>query len=64
MLLSYLDFDKSFNIHTDSSNLQLDVVISQNKKPIAYYSRKLNPTQTHNTMTDKESLAIFVQHPH
>ena len=46
MLLSYPNFDKPFDIHTNASDLQLGVVISQNKKPIAFYSRKLNFANT------------------
>ena len=58
MLLSYLDFNQPFDIHTDASDLQLGAVISQNKKPIMFYSRKLNPAQTRYTTTEKELLAI------
>ena len=57
-LLSYPDFNKPFDIHTDASDLQLGAVISQNGKPIAFYSRKLNPAQTRYTATEKELLAI------
>ena len=42
----------------DASNLQLGAVISQNDKPIAFYSRKLNQAQTRYTTTEKELLAI------
>ena len=35
-----------FEIHTDASKTQLESVISQHGKPIAFYSRKLNPAQT------------------
>jgi hypothetical protein len=45
-LLVYPDFTKPFVIHTDASHTQLGAVISQNDKPIAFYSRKLNPAQT------------------
>ena len=57
-LLSYPNFNKPFDIHTNASNHQLGAVISQNKKTIAFYSRKLNPAQTQYTMTEKELLAI------
>ena len=57
-LLSYPNFDKPFDIHTNASDLQLGTVISQNYKPIAFYSRKLNPAQTRYTTTEKELLAI------
>ena len=46
MLLAYPNFNKPFDIHTDASHMQLGAVISQDGKPIAFYSRKLNPAQT------------------
>ena len=42
-LLAYPNFNKGFEIHTDASLYQLGACISQNGKPIAFYSRKLNP---------------------
>jgi hypothetical protein len=46
MLLAYPDFNKPFIKHTDTSHKHLSAVISQDKCPIAFYSRKLNPAQT------------------
>ena len=46
VLLAYPDFNLPFDIHTDAIKLQLGAVISQNGKPIAFYSHKLNPAQT------------------
>ena len=57
-LLSYPDFKKPFEIHTDTSHTQLGVVISQNNKPIAFYSRKLQLAQTQCTTTERELLSI------
>jgi hypothetical protein len=57
-LLFYPDFTKPFVIHTDASHTQLGAVISQNDKPIAFYSRKLNPAQTRYTTTERELLSI------
>ena len=57
-LLSYPNFNQPFDIHTDASDLLLGAVISQNSKPIAFYSIKINPAQTHYTTTYKELLAI------
>ena len=42
-LLAFPDFNQAFEIHTDASHTQLGAVISQQNKPIAFYSRKLNP---------------------
>jgi hypothetical protein len=58
VLLSYPDFTKEFVIHTDASHTQLGGVISQDGKPIAFYSRKLNPAQTRYTTTERELLSI------
>ena len=57
-LLAYPNFDEEFHIHTDASHTQLGAVISQNKKPIAFYSRKLSDAQTRYTTTERELLAI------
>ena len=58
MLLSYPNFNQTFDIHMDTSNLQLGAVISQNGKPIVFNSKKLNPEQTGYTTTEKELLTI------
>ena len=42
-MLAYPDFNKEFVIHTDASHTQLGAVISQNNRPIAFYSQKLKP---------------------
>ena len=57
-LLAYPDFSKPFEIHTDASKVQLGAMISQNNKPIAFYTRKLSPAQTRYTTTERELLSI------
>ena len=57
-LLAFPDFNKTFEIHTDASKIQLGAIISQDGKPIAFYSRKLNPAQTRYTTTERELLSI------
>ncbi len=57
-LLAYPNFNKPFDIHTDASHQQLGSVISQDGKPIAFYSRKLNSAQTRYTTTERELLSI------
>ena len=52
------DFSKPFEIHTDASKYQLGAVITQENKPIAFFSRKLNKAQRNYTVTELELLAI------
>ena len=57
-MLSYPDWTRPFIIHTDASDKQIGAVISQNDKPIAFFSRKFNSAQRNYTTTEKELLAI------
>jgi hypothetical protein len=57
-ILAYPNFEIPFEVHIDASAYQLGAVISQNGKPIAFYSRKLTPTQTWHTTTERELLSI------
>ena len=45
-LLIYEYFNKQFDIHTDAIEFQLEEVITQDGKPIAFYSRKLTVLKT------------------
>jgi len=58
MMLAYPNFNKPFQIHTDASHYQLGAVVSQEGKPMAFYSRKLNPAQTWYTITERELLSV------
>jgi transposase InsO family protein len=59
VLLAYPDFNKPFHIYTDASDHQLGAVIMQDKKPIAFYSRKLNAAQRRYTTTERELLSTI-----
>jgi hypothetical protein len=56
VLLCYPDFNKPFLFHpySDASDHQLGAVIMQDKKPIAFYSRKLNAAQKRYITTERE----------
>ena len=58
VVLAYLDFTKPFEIYMDASMMQLGAVITQDNRPIAFFSRKLSETQTKYSVTEIELLAI------
>jgi hypothetical protein len=53
-ILAHPNFEIPSKIHTDASAYQLGVFVSQNGKPIAFFSRKLAPAQTRYTTTERE----------
>ena len=57
-IASNTDFNAPFEIQTDAYKLQIDAVISQKGKPIAFYSQKMNSAQQNYTTTEKELLSI------
>ena len=56
--LAYPDYSQGFEIYTDSSKLQLGAVITQQNRPLAFFSRKLSPAQQKYSVTKQELLAI------
>jgi hypothetical protein len=56
--LAYPDFNKVFEIYTDASSKQLGAVITQDNRPIAFFSRKLSDTQSKYSVAKIELLAI------
>ena len=58
VVLVYLDNSKVFEIYTDASSKQLGAVITQDNRPIAFFSRKLSNAQRKYSITEIELLAI------
>jgi hypothetical protein len=56
--LAYPYYSKPFEIYTDGSKKQLGAVITQNNRPIAFFSRKLSEAQQKYSVTEIELLAI------
>ncbi len=57
-MLAYPDFSKPFEIYTYASTKQLGAVITQENRPIAFFSRKLFGVQSKYTITKLKLLAI------
>ena len=58
MLLSYPDWTIPFTVHNYASDKNLGAVISQNNKPIFFFSRIFRNPQRNYTTTEKELIAI------
>jgi hypothetical protein len=57
-VLAYPDFLKPFEIYTDASSTQLGAVITQDNRPIAFFSKKLSKMQQKYSVMEIELLAI------
>ncbi len=58
VVLAYPDYNKVFEIYTDASSKQLGAVITQDNRPIVFFSWKLSDTQCKYSVTNIELLAI------
>jgi hypothetical protein len=58
VVLAYLDYSKVFKIYTDDSSKQLGAVITQDNRPITFFSWKLSDVQRKYSVTKIELLAI------
>ena len=58
VLLAYPQYGEVFDIYTDASTRQLGAVITQNGKPLAFFSRKLSKAQRKYSITELELLSI------
>lgn len=58
-ILSYPDFERTFHLTTDASNVAIGAVLSQDSKPIAFYSRTLNSAERNYSTIERELLAII-----
>ena len=54
--MAYPDYSQGFEIYTDSSKLQLGAIITQQNRPLAFFSRKLSPAQQKYSVTNKSYL--------
>ncbi len=58
VVMTYPDYSKVIEIYTDASSKQLGAVITQDNRPIAFFSQKLSYAQRKYSVTKIELLAI------
>ncbi len=54
VVLAYSDYSEGFEIYTDASSKQLEAVITQKNRPIAFFSQKLSIAQRKYSVTKIE----------
>ncbi len=56
--MAYPDYSKVFKIYTDASRKQLGAVITQENRPIAFFSQKLSTMQRKYSVAKIKVLAV------
>lgn len=63
-VLKMASWEEPFDVITDASNFAIGAVLQQDTRPVAYYSRKLNPAERNYSVYDKELLAVITALKH
>jgi len=59
-----LDFSKQFSIECDASGKGIGVVLTQDRKQIAYFNKALKDLTLSKSMYEKESMALVLAIQH
>ena len=65
-ILMFSDFHQPFKLHSDASKVGIGAVLSQNSKPVAYFSEKLSGPILHCSTYDVKFYAVVqaIKHWH
>ena len=59
--LVFPDFSRPFHLYNDVSNIQLGATLVQDRKPLGFYTRKLNKAQRSYTVGEKVKASMLAQ---